>query len=332
MKCKFYTVLTVIFFSVFLSFSLSAREYAVGDVMEKDGVSYKVLVSYLVVDSKESPDTIKGPGKFYYSGELMAIKVDENLKDVVIPPTVGRFKVVGLTDSLFYGHTHDRIWLPELMFVGNRCFAKLKVGSGALVIHNIHDFGVGVFEDLEADLIFDITKKVNLEKAFQNDDNAYSVLKSKPKGLVKFNTRMLGHAKSCSLYDDCYSATADNYKKWIDKAFNNDAEFKKNDLFDKNVCHNKRTYSTTPIKNKKGLTITSGAENVKKLGYPWGSLTNDYYRQAKYSVYNKKSKKTSYFKEFAPVVDASKKEGWYVRFVGDEGEVKYMLNGKVIKK
>lgn len=344
MKYRFYTVLTVILFSVLSSFSLWAREYSVGDVLEGGGISYKVLVSYLVVDSKESPDTIKGAGKFYYSGELMVIKVDEGLKDVVIPPAFGRFKVVGLTDSLFYGHTHDRIWLPELMFVGNGCFAKLKMGSGALVMHNVSDLGVGVFDSLEADLIFDITKKVNWGLAFkkkqvnpgpipENGDNVFSYVECELNGLVKFNTKMLSYAKpSGVLYGNCYSATAKNYRAWIDKAFNYDAEFQKNDVLDKNVFHNKRMYSTTPSKSKKGLTITAGAANVKGLGYPWGSLTRDYYRQAQYSVLSKKGGKPVVYSDFSPVVDSANKDGWYARFQGEDGEVKYMLNGKVIKK
>ena len=101
--------------------NLFAQEYSTGDIIEKDGISYKVLVTYLVTNPKESPDTITGPDKFYQAGEIMAIKVDGNLRDVVIPPAVGRFKVVGLTDSLFYRHEHDRILLPDLNFEGMLC-------------------------------------------------------------------------------------------------------------------------------------------------------------------------------------------------------------------
>lgn len=324
--------ITVLFATVFSLLGISAHEYSVGDIIEKDGVSYKVLVAYLVVDSKESPDTVKGVDKFYCSGELMAIKVDEGLKDVVIPPAVGRFKVIGLTDSLFYGHEHDRIWLPYLYFAGNGCFANLKVRSGALVVHNIDYLGEGVFDGLEGDLIFDINKKVMWGMSFKKMAEDSSFIACGPTGLVKFNTRMMEFAKSCPMYNLCYTATSKNYKAWLDKAFNSDADFQKNVLADPYARYNKRNYSTTPnAQRKKGWTISVGSSNAKGKGYPWGSLTRDYYRVAKYSVINKKKKKTVYYKDFIPVSDMTKKEGWYVKFVGDEGEVKSMLNGKIIK-
>lgn len=322
-----------IIFTFVLSFRLMADDCTVGDVIEKDGISYKILVSYLVVDKKESPDTIEGPDKFYCSGEAMVIHVDENLRDVVIPPAVNRFRVVGLTDSLFYGHEHDRIWLPELQFVGNGCFAKLKMGSGALVVHNVANFGVGVFDDLDADLIFDISKRVAWGNAFYRMMEDSSLVQSQPKGVVKINTRMLSHIRYCRVYGDCYSATSNNFKNWIRKAFNDDDAFLKNDLNDRGYNLGMRSYYTTFSKAKDGLVIVSGAENVKGLGFPWGTLTRDYYRQSKYSVVNKKKRrKVVYYQDFIPVADATQKRGWYVKFIGKEGEVSFTLNGKLMKR
>lgn len=322
-------ILTIALLSVF---SLSAHGYSAGDVIEQDGISYKVLASYLVLDSKESPDTIKGPDKFYCAGELMVIKVDKNLRDVVIPPALGRFTVVGLTDSLFFEHVHDRIWLPNLEFVGNACFARLKVGSGALVIHNVNLMGSSVFDELEADLIADISREVTWGYAFRKMKEDSSYINSFPKGLVKFNTKMLGFANSSAAYDNCYSATSVNYKRWINMAFNNDAEFQKNLVVDKNLLHKKKSYSTTPRRSKKGLVISAGAIHVAKNGYPWGSLTRDYCRQTRYLVTSMKKRKTSIYYDFTPVADATIKEGWFVRFMGEDGEVNYRLNGKIIKK
>lgn len=325
-------VFTIIFTLILQSFKLFAQEYSTGDIIEKDGISYKVLVTYLVIDPKETPDTIQGPDKFYRSGEVMVINVNKNMKDVVIPPAVDRFRVVGLTDSLFFGHEHDRIWLPELQFAGNGCFARLKMGSGALVIHNIANLGTGVFDELDAELIFDITKKIKWGNAFSKMREDSSLIPSRPKGLVKINTGMLTHIKQCQVYNECYSATADNFKKWINKAFNEDETFKKNDLNDRNYRLGKRTYPTTSTKGKKGLLITAGAENVKGLGYPWGTLTRDYYRQSRYTVVNKKKRKTTYYQDFIPTADATQKRGWRVRFVGKEGEDNYTLDGKLMKK
>ncbi len=314
------------------SFSLFANEYSKGDIIKKDGISYKVLVTYLVVDSKETTDTIQGPDKFYCSGELMVVDVDKSLNDVVIPPSVDRFRVIGLTDSLFYRHEHDRIWLPKLQFAGNGCFAKLKMKSGVLVVHDISNLGMGVFDELDADLIFDITRKVTWGNAFSKMRADSSFVPSVPKGLIKTNTRMLGFIRNSYVYDDCYGATADNYKKWINKAFNEDEKFQQNDLVSKSERFNKRTYSTTPRKSKNGFTITASAVDVKGMGYPWGNLTRSYYRRANYSVLDKKSRKTTYYQDFIPVADPIQKTGWYVKFVSNGEEVKYMLNGKLIKK
>lgn len=325
-------VYTFIFAFILNAINLFAQEYSTGDIIEKDGISYKVLVTYLVTNPKESPDTITGPDKFYQAGEIMAIKVDGNLRDVVIPPAVGRFMVVGLTDSLFFRHEHDRIWLPDLNFAGNGCFAKLKMGSGALVIHNIDNLGTAVFDKLDADLILDITKQPSWGNSFRkmNKDSTFST--SKPKGLIKINTKMLRYIRKNPIYNDSYSATARNYTKWINNAFNNDETFASSNVADKNSFLSKRTYSTTPKSNKKGLIITASAVNVKKLGYPWGRLTNDYYRFPKYTVTTKKKRKSQFYREFTPVEDATQKEGWYVKFEGVEGDVKYKLNGKKIKE
>lgn len=325
---KFYIAIAF----VLLSINLFAQEYSTGDIIEENGISYKVLVTYLVVHPKESPDTIKGPDKFYQAGELMVVKVDKGLKDVVIPPEVGRFKVIGLTDSLFYEHEHDRIWLPDLSFAGNGCFAKLKMGSGALVIHNISNLGMAVFDELDADLILDVTRQVAWGDSFRKMREDSTFTTSSPKGLIKVNTRMLGHVKSNPIYNDCYSANGRNYTNWINKAFRNDKAFTKNARLAKNASLSKRTYSTTPRKKKRGLTITAGVSNVKKLGYPWGNLTLKYYRLPKYTVMDKKRRVTKYYQDFIPTADATRKEGWFVKFVGEDGEIKYKLNGKKIRK
>lgn len=326
-------ILTVMF-AFILSFRLMADECTRGDVIERDGISYKILVSYLVVDKKESPDTIKGPDKFYCSGEVMVIHVDEHLKDVVIPPAVNRFRVVGLTDSLFYGHVHDRIWLPELQFVGSGCFAKLKMRSGSLVVHNVANFGAGVFDDLDAELIFDISKRMNLGSAFFVKEGETSLAgRCGPKGLIKIRTEMLQFINRSWIYDVCYSAKSNNFNRWVSKAFNGDEVFMKNALNDRGYSLGMRSYTTTSSKAKDGLLIISAAENVKGLGFPWGNLTRDYYRQPKYTVVNKKKKrKVSYYQDFIPMADAAQKGGWYVKFLGKEGEEDFMLNGKPMKK
>ncbi|MBR5208485.1 MAG: hypothetical protein IKV67_01405 [Paludibacteraceae bacterium] len=333
-------VYTFIFAFILNAFNLFAQEYSTGDVIEKDGISYKVLVTYLVTNPKESPDAITGPDKFYQAGEIMAIKVDENLTDVVIPSAVGRFKVVGLTDSLFYRHEHNRIWLPDLVFAGNHCFSKLKVRSGALVIHGLDFLGTGVFDELAGDLIFDTSRAISWGKTFEKKNDTL-VVTSRPKGAIKFNTKMLRYIKYSLVYDDCYTAQGNRFKRWVSKAFNDDEEFMKHDLTDKMSYLSKRGYTTTSRMKKRGLKINSGAVNVKlfdeKTGkvkpfeYPWGNLTQEFRRQARYTVSNKKSGTTSHYNEFIPVADATLKEGWYVKFIGDEGEVKYTLNGKLIK-
>lgn len=329
-------VFSLIFAFFAQTISILANEYAQGDIIQQDGISYKVVVSYLVVNPKESPDTITGPDKFYSSGELMAIKVDDDLKDVVIPPAVGRFKVVGLTDSLFFEHRHNRIWLPNLNFVGNGCFARLKVESGTLVLHDIENFGEAVFDDLDADLLLEITKAPKWGKAFEKmQDSTYAPCKIN--GVFKLNSSKFSFVIP-AISNNCYTARADNYKVWLDKAFDGDEEFQKNDLKDKNAHLNKRSYSTTPRSNKNGFNITATALNVKKLGYPWGRLTSDYFRESKYRVDNKKRKRkgpnTATYDDFIPVADATLKEGWYVKFVDVEGEkeIKYKLNGKMIKR
>lgn len=330
-------VYTFIFAFILNTFNLFAQEYSAGSIFEKDGISYKVLVSYLVVDSKESPDTVKGPDKFYQAGELMVIKVDEGLNDVVIPPAVGRFKVVGLTDSLFFEHEHDRIWLPDLAFAGNGCFAKLKMRSGALVIHDITNLGESVFDNLDADLIFEVTKPINCKMAFQKRQDDSTLVPSKNNGIIKVSSDKLGLIDHTYIYDNSYSTSGVRYKAWVDKAFNNDDEFKKNALKDKYAYQNKKSYSTTPRNNPKGFNITANVVNVKKIKFPWGTLTNDYLRECQYRVDNKKKKRkgpnTVIYDDFIPVADATLKEGWYVKFVDLEGgkEVKYKLNGKLIK-
>lgn len=334
---------TIIFTFVFHLFRLCAQEYSIGDIIEKDGISYKVLSTFLVTDAKESPDTIKSPSKFYQSGELMAINVDEGLSDVVIPTSVGRFIVIGLTDSLFYNHEHNKIWLPNLQFAGNGCFAKLKMKSGALVVHNISQYGYGVFEDLNADLIFDITQEVSLSNAFRKDTMVISsktkkpiktYTESKPKGLIKMNTKMLKFDKYKDVYNNCYSATSKNYNNWLDKAFNNDKVFQNNDKADKNRQHNKRSFTTTPRGVNKGFSITASAINHKdyRERLPWGNLTKNYTRKTRYTVYNKRTRKQTYFDDFIPVYDISQKEGWCIKLVDEFGETRYTLNGKKIKE
>ena len=328
-------VYTFIFAFILNAINLFAQEYSAGSIFEKDGISYKVLVSYLVVDSKESPDTVKGPDKFYQAGELMVIKVDEGLNDVVIPPAVGRFKVVGLTDSLFFEHEHDRIWLPDLAFAGNGCFAKLKMRSGALVIHNIENLGSAVFDELDADLIFEMTSPIKFGMAFKKRQDDSTLVPSKNNGIIKANIDKIPFC--LYIYDNCYSTSGARYKAWIDKAFNNDDEFKKNALNDKYAYQNKRSYSTTPRNNPKGFNITAKVVNKKKQKMPWGTLTNDYLLECQYRVDNKKRNKKGpnsvIYGDFIPIADATLKEGWYVKFVDLDGEkeVKYKLNGKLIK-
>lgn len=326
-------IFTMLFAFFLQTLNAFAEEYKRGDIIEKEGISYKVLVSYLVVDSKESPDTVKGPDKFYQSGELMVVKVDEGLKDVVIPPAVGRFKVVGLTDSLFYNHNHERIWLPDLNFAGNGCFARLKVGSGSLVIHNFVNFGTAIFDELDADLVLDMSKKPDWNNAFKKQINDSTLADSYIKGKYKIKTTNLKFIDKTPPYKKSYSALADNYKKWISQAFNDDSDFMKNDVVDKKAGLNKRSYSTTPKAKKKGFIITSSAVSPKWIFSQFGRLTQDYEREAKYQVIDKKKKLTYVYKDLIPVADATKKDGWYVKFVDENGvEVKYMLNAKLIKE
>ena len=78
--------------------------------------------------------------------------------------------------------------------------------------------------------------------------------------------------------------------------------------------------------------ISASAVDVKGMGYPWGNLTRSYCRRASYLVLDKKSRKSTYYLDFIPLADPTQKMGWYVKFVSKEEEVKYMLNGKLIKK
>ncbi len=325
---------SILFFFIFI-FSLGklcAQEYSVGDIFEKDGISYKVLVSYLVVDSKETPDTIYGPSNFHQSGELMVTQVSKDLNDVVIPPAIERFKVVGLTDSLFFEHEHDRIWLPDLLFAGNGCFSKLKMRSGALVLHNIVRVGESVFDDLDGDVVFDMNGGVTWYDSFSKTVDGKKV-DSRPKGMVKFNSRSLATFRKSGVYDISISASGENFQKWIDSAFNNDENFKKNDIVDKNARFSKKMYSSMPkAKPKKGFDITVRGADVKKMGMPWGHLTTDYYREALYTVHDRKKNTSVNYKNFIPEENSSLKDGWYLVFVGDKGLEKYMLNGKKIKK
>lgn len=324
-------------FTILLTLLLSvgrllAQDYATGDIIEQDGISYKVLVSYLVVDGKATPDTIYGPQDFHSSGEVMVTKVGNNTADVVIPASVNKFKVVGLTDSLFYGHEHDRVWLPDLLFVGNGCFAKMKVKSGALVIHNISRMGMGVFDELDADLIFDMTNGTTWGNAFMKRNADSTLTASRPLREVKTSARALSYVRNCDAYKYSISASGKNFTKWVDAAFRNDATFQENDRVDKFGRFNKKTYSTMPMaKPKKGFNITARATEAKGMQMPWGSLTRDYYRIAQYVVLDKKKKTTTNYSDFIPVADAMLKEGWYVKFVGENGEVKYKLDGKIIK-
>lgn len=323
----------IAFFVLMLLFvKLCAQEYSVGDIFEKDGISYKVLVSYLVIDSKETPDTIYSPNNFHRSGELMAISVSKTLNDVVIPPAVGRFKVVGLTDSLFFEHEHDRIWLPDLLFAGNGCFAKLKLRSGALVLHNISRIGESAFDDLDADLIIDVNGGVTWNNTFTKEVGDKRV-ESLPKGNVKLNSRSLSAFRKSGVYDNSISASGENFQKWIDAAFNNDAKFQQNDIIDKNARFSKKVYNTMPkIKQGKGFEITVRGADVKKMKMPWGNLTKEYYREALYNVRDIKKKTVTVYRDFIPEERSSLKDGWYVRFIGEKGEEKYMLNGKKLKK
>lgn len=326
------TVFTILFTLVLSFCRLFAQDYATGDIIEQDGISYKVLVSYLVVDSKETPDTIYGPENFYKAGEVMVTKVRDNTADVVIPASIGRFKVVGLTDSLFFGHEHDRIWLPDLLFAGNGCFAKLRVTSGALVVHNISRMGMGAFDELDADLIFDMNNGTTWGQAFLKRNADSTMTASRPARKVKTSARALPYLRNCDAYKYSISASGKNFTNWVDAAFKNDASFQENDRTDKNGRFNKKSYSTMPkAKPKKGFNITARAAEVKGMKIPWGSLTKDYYRVANYVVLDKKKKTTTNYSDFIPVADAMLKEGWYVKFVGDNGEVKYKLDGKIIK-
>lgn len=336
-------LLTIIFTFILQSASIFAQNYAVGDIIKEKGITYKVLSTYLVIDSKESPDTITGPDKFYQSGELMVTEVDEGLIDVVIPTSVGRFLVIGLTDSLFYNHEHNRIWLPDLMFAGNGCFAKLKVGSRALVVHNIIEYGYGIFDRLDADLIFDITKPVSLASAFRKDTTVISTItqkpirtytKSMPLGAIKMNTRRLKNDRYKNIVPYCYTTTGKNYTQWLDKAFTNDKSFQKNDISDKNLLHSRRAYTTTPRGNNKGFVITASTTNRKEFqngNLPWGHLTKNYSRITKYSVINKRNRKNVNYDAFVPVADATQKGGWIIKIKNEYGEAYYTLNGKKIK-
>lgn len=334
---KMTRIIFTILFAFFLqTLSIFAKEYKTGDIIKTEGISYKVLVTYLVTDAKESPDTIQGPDKFYQGGELMVIKVDEDLDDVVIPTSVGRFVVVGLTDSLFYNHTHNRIWLPELQFAGNRCFAGLTMRSGALVLHDIKDYGRSVFDGTNADIIFDIRGNSKFHGSFSKDTIIYSannrpVKTTKtylPNGMIKTSFGMMKLLKDDNVINNCITAGGENYKRWINKAFNNDEEFQKNNLTDKNEHHSKKSYATEPYSSDKGLVITAYAK--REEWFPCGNLTERYIRVPQYRVYNKKTKKQTIYKEFLPIADATEKDGWHLKFTGDR-VVEYKLNGKMIK-
>ena len=179
--------------TLFSSIACFAQNWKMGDIFTQDGITFKVVGYCLVTDPR---DTLMNASSFYDAGELMVTGVSEALTDVVIPVAVDRYQVIGLTDSLFFGKTYNRVWLPELEFIGNSAFENAKIKSGTLVVHNVKRVGEFAFHNIDARLCFDVSKPVAFVTIKSSNTARYTQKQQQPKGGVVCHVRSVGHLAS----------------------------------------------------------------------------------------------------------------------------------------
>lgn len=331
MRSKF-VVLSLVLLSCLPGF---AQNWKFGETFTRDGITFKVVGYCLVTDSR---DTVSNASTFYDYGELLVTNVSDALTDVVIPVAIGRYQVIGLTDSLFYGKTYNRIWLPELEFIGNSSFENAKIKSGTLVLHNVKQVGEKAFFNIDARLCFDISKPIAFYKPKKNKKDTtnntveYTQKELQPKGGVVCHTKSIGNLASSPYFG--YEIAGQNrfFKKCVSEAYGGDKDWIERTLATKftELRYCKKNFSTTPSGVKKGFDVRAVISNNIR-NFPWGHLTAEYGKQSYYNVYNKKKRKDLRFDTFRPVADKSK-DGWHLQLSDGAGEVKFTLNGKRIKK
>lgn len=336
---KIIVALLTVLFSVFQCF---AQNWKMGDSFTQDGLTFKVVSHFLVTDPR---DSVLNASTFYDSGELMVINVSDALTDVVIPVAIGRYKVIGLTDSLFYGKTFNRVWMPELEFIGNSSFENAKIESGTLVIHNVNQVGFKAFHNIDARLCFDINRTISyfIPKNEKNDSTSTaddSQILKQPKGGVVCHAKNIGKLSSSPYFG--YEIAGQNwfFNKCVSDAYGGDQEWINRPLgikhTDLRFC--KRNFSTTPSGVKKGLDVRISVFFNKNAyrsidgSFPWGRLTAEYGKLSYYSVYDKKKHTTVKYDYFKPQADPKLKEGWRLWLKNEEEEVVFSLKGKRIKK
>ncbi len=332
-------------FTLLTLHTLCAQERRKGDIFTENGITYKVVGEFLTIDAKDTKDAkegIAGPESFHWAGDALVIAVDEINKDVIIPPHVGRLKVIGLTDSLFYGKTINRIWLPrDLKIIGRSAFENARINSGMMIVHNVESYYKNCFKNLDAGVCFDVTKDID-------PNNKNSKLKEhicEPTGGFYASTSCLKYLKPIRNY--LMTARSKNYDEWIDKAYQKDEDWKALRLsFEgSEAASAKRSFRTMPTSSKKYMNISIGLADVSKLyadtlaageknRFYYG-LTARYEEIAIYSVYNKSKKRgvtTKYKEQMTPVSNPALKEGWHLEFTNKGYVDKFQLTGKPVKE
>ena len=324
--------------TLFSSIACFAQNWKMGDIFTQDGITFKVVGYCLVTDPR---DTLMNASSFYDAGELMVTGVSEALTDVVIPVAVDRYQVIGLTDSLFFGKTYNRVWLPELEFIGNSAFENAKIKSGTLVVHNVKQVGELAFHNIDARLCFDLSKPIafyQTPKGKKESANTvkYTQKQLQPKGGVVCHLKSTGHLVSSpylgyviagqgKFLNNCVSEAYNGDKEWIDRPLN----IKNTEL---RYC--KKNFSTMPSGVRKGFEVRAKVRlsNSMVKDFPWGRLNAEYEKLSYYEVYDRKKHKTVKYDTFKPVADQNVKEGWLLNFRNEDGEVNFTLKGKQIKK
>lgn len=322
----------VFFATLFSTIACFAQNWKIGDVFTQEGITFKVVGYCLVTDPR---DTLLNASTFYDAGELMVTNVSDALTDVVIPVAVGRYQVIGLTDSLFYGKTYNRVWLPELEFIGNSAFENAKIKSGTLVVHNVKRVGEFAFHNIDARLCFDVSKPVAFVKIISSNTARYTQKQQQPKGGVVCHVRSVGHLASSPYWGYEVAGQDKFFKKCVSEAYNGDKEWIERPLTiihtDLRYC--KKNFRTMPGAQK-GFEIRAKVRLSKSMekNFPWGRLNAEYEKQSYYEVYVKKKRKTVVYDTFKPVADQNVKEGWHLNFGDKDGEVSFTLKGKRIKR
>lgn len=319
--------------TLFSSIACFAQNWKMGDIFTQDGITFKVVGYCLVTDPR---DTLMNASSFYDAGELMVTGVSEALTDVVIPVAVDRYQVIGLTDSLFFGKTYNRVWLPELEFIGNSAFENAKIKSGTLVVHNVKRVGEFAFHNIDARLCFDVSKPVAFVTIKSSNTARYTQKQQQPKGGVVCHVRSVGHLASSPYWGYEVAGQDKFFKKCVSEAYNGDKEWIDRPLNIKNteLRYCKKNFSTMPSGIRKGFEVRAKVLLSKSMekNFPWGRLNAEYEKISYYEVYDRKKHKTVKYDTFKPVADQNVKEGWHLNFGNEDGEVNFTLKGKQIKK